>query len=498
MMAAKAALQLTLGELIGNDVPVEFRGITVTGLSLDSQKVKPGHAFLACAGGNTHGLDYIGAAAEAGATVALYEPRNGDTEVLLHRIPCIRIERLRERAGEIASSFFGDPSTHMNVAGITGTNGKTTTSRLIAEAAEYAGLICGMSGTLGYGRPGDLQPAALTTPDAVLLQQRLALLADNGVGHVAMEVSSHALDQHRVGGVVFDTVVFCNLSRDHLDYHGDMQSYLETKRQLFAWPGLRSAVINVDDAAGADLARDIDSTVQVTAVGSGDAVLGFDALRIVELETSTDGLRLALTTPAGDAVIESPLLGDFNATNISLALAVLLGWGVDLSDACDALASVRAVSGRMEAFGGADSPLVVVDYAHTPDALENAMRALRKHCTRDLWVLFGCGGERDRGKRPMMGEIASRLADRVVITDDNPRGEDPQAIIDDIRAGTNGGHINVHPGRLSAIEWTVSQAEAGDLVLLAGKGHEDYQLIGEQRLSLSDRDEARRLVGDRK
>ncbi|MDH3646369.1 MAG: UDP-N-acetylmuramoyl-L-alanyl-D-glutamate--2,6-diaminopimelate ligase [Gammaproteobacteria bacterium] len=499
MMGALSTHQLSLGELIGDEVPPEYRGISIGGLSLDSSTIRPGDAFLACAGSHRHGLDFAGAAAEAGASVVLYESRGSDAEVSLQRIPCVHVRRLRERAGTIASSFFGAPSERMAVAGITGTNGKTSTSRLIAAAGQHAGLRCGMSGTLGYGLPDELQPTTLTTPDPIVVHERLAALVDVGVRYVAMEVSSHALDQHRVEGVSFDTAVFTNLSRDHLDYHGDMQAYFEAKRLLFALPDLRKAVVNVDDSAGAELARDIADTVSVIAVGHGDAVLGFDAVRIAELETSTTGLWVALETPLGEAVIESSLLGDFNATNISLALAVLLNWEVDLDTASSTLSSVPAAPGRMEAFGGGDLPLIVVDYAHTPHALENALQALRKHCPGDLWVLFGCGGERDRGKRPLMGEIAARLADRVVITDDNPRREDPTTIIEEISRGVDAGdRVRIQPGRREAIEWVVSQAQEGDVVLLAGKGHEDYQLIGGERLSLSDRDEARGLVGERK
>ncbi len=497
MMSAVETLPVTLGELV-DDVPEACRHIGIGGLSLDSSSIRPGDAFLACAGTRRHGLDYAAAAVEAGAVVVLYEPREGVSEEFSQTVPHVAIERLREKAGHIAGRFYGEPSQRLSIAGITGTNGKTTTARLIAEAAETAGLACGMSGTLGFGRPGHLESADLTTPDAVVMQERLARLGQQGATHVAMEVSSHALDQHRVEGVVFHTAAFTNLSRDHLDYHGDMQSYLDAKRALFSWPGLRNAVINVDDPAGAALATDIASVLPVTAVGASDAVLGFDALRIRQLDTSANGLRVALTTPWGDAVIDSSLLGDFNATNLALALAVLTGWGLEVDEGAAALAGVQAVRGRMEAFGGGAAPLVVVDYAHTPDALDNALRALRKHCDRDLWVVFGCGGERDRGKRPQMGEIAARLADRVVITDDNPRGEDPLAIIEDIREGVNGGdHIESLPGRRDAIAYAIGEARPGDVVLVAGKGHEDYQLVGNRRLSLSDREEARRLVGER-
>ncbi|MBT8136911.1 MAG: UDP-N-acetylmuramoyl-L-alanyl-D-glutamate--2,6-diaminopimelate ligase [Gammaproteobacteria bacterium] len=495
-MAAARTLHLTLAELLGAEAPPGVSELTVTGLSMSSHGVQPGFAFLACPGRGRHGLDFAPAAAAAGAAVILYEPRGSDAELLPVRVPCIPVPRLSQRAGEIAGIFYARPSARMRVAGLTGTNGKTTVSHLVARAAENTGHVAGICGTLGYGRPADLMPSELTTPDAVTVQQRLSLLADNGVTHVAMEVSSHALDQYRVNGVNFDTAVFTNLSRDHLDYHGDMQAYFEAKRQLFAWPGLRHAVINVNDVAGAQLARDMADTLRVTAVGSGKAILGFDSLQISKVETTGTGLRLVITAAGGDVAIDSPLLGDFNAFNLALALGVLVGWGLEADAAAAALARVRPVAGRMESFGGGDRPLVVVDYAHTPDALDNALRALRRHCARDLWVMFGCGGDRDRGKRSMMGEIAARLADRVVITDDNPRREDPHRIIAEIEDGAAGEHVNVVRGRREAIEWTVAQASAGDIVLLAGKGHEDYQLVGEQRLSLSDRDEARRLVGD--
>ncbi len=497
MMAVAGNKAQTLGGLFGAQVPPRWRDCKVSALTLDSRQVGPGCVFVALPGAaGRHGLDFAGQAIAAGAAAIVYEPRSDDVAVAhTGKLPWIGIPGLRAQLGVAAARFYGAPSERLQVAGVTGTNAKTSVVRLIGGACSLLHIRCGMSGTLGAGLPGALRASELTTPDAITLQANLAEFVAGGATHAAIEVSSHGLDQQRVAGVRFDTAVFTNLSRDHLDYHGSMQAYLEAKQRLFATPGLRHAVINADDPAGATLAAGF--TGRKTLVGRTSARAA-DTLRIDEVRASARGLRVRLQT-AGDSVeIDSALLGDFNASNLALACAVLCGWDVMLADACRALGKLDAAPGRMEAFGGGARPLVVVDYAHTPDALDNALRALRAHCRGRLVVVFGCGGERDPGKRPLMGEIAARRADRVVVTDDNPRNEDPRRIIDAIVAGTgNATHVRAIPGRREAIDVAISEAVAGDIVLLAGKGHEDYQIVGGQRLQASDRALALERVGVR-
>lgn len=495
MMAARSSKWPTLGAL-EPDVPAALSAVPVTGLAIDSRRVEPGFVFVALRGAHHDGLEFVDAAIAAGAVAVLHEYR-ADTPVAPRDdgIPFVGLDNLRERLGQIADRFYGSPSTSLHVAGITGTNGKTTVARLLAEAASACGLACGSSGTLGFGRPGRLRASTLTTPDAIAVHAQLANLRDDGATHVAMEVSSHALDQRRVAGVRFDTAVFTNLTRDHLDYHGTMQAYLEAKQRLFEWPRLRHAVVNVDDAAGRELAQ--RQGPELTVVGHNPGPRGA-AVSIAGVDTNERGIDVRLRTPTASVTITSPLLGAFNASNLALAFAVLRGWGVAEARAARALGAVGAPPGRMEAFGGGERPLVVVDYAHTPDALDNALRAARSHCAGKLWVVFGCGGERDPGKRPLMGAIAARGADRVVITDDNPRREDANAIIAGIVAGApDATNVVTQPGRREAIARAITAARAGDVVLLAGKGHEDYQLIGGERLAFSDRDEVLRLVGER-
>lgn len=486
MMAAARPTGPTLGAL-EPDVPAALANLPVAGLAIDSRRVAPGFVFVALRGEHADGLDYAGAAIAAGAVAVLHEgrPREADT-----RVPFVALDNLRARLGAMAHRFYGSPSARLRVAGVTGTNGKTTVTRLVAEAASATGLPCGSSGTLGFGLPGALRPSELTTPDAIAVHEQLASLADDGATHAAIEVSSHALAQQRVAGVHFDTAVFTNLSRDHLDYHGTMEAYLEAKARLFAWPGLRRAVIDIDNDAGRELARR-HAAIRVGASSDAD-------LRIADVAAGEHGIAVSLAQRGTSYEIASPLLGAFNASNLALAFAVLRGWGVDGQEAATALSAVQAPPGRMEAFGGDGRPVVVVDYSHTPDALANALAAARAHCRGELWVVFGCGGERDPGKRPLMGAIAARAADHVIVTDDNPRHEDPQAIIDQIVAGARGAsNVIALPGRREAIARAVTGARAGDIVVVAGKGHEDYQLIGSRRLALSDRDEVERLVGGR-
>jgi UDP-N-acetylmuramoyl-L-alanyl-D-glutamate--2,6-diaminopimelate ligase len=467
------------------------RDVTITDLTQDGRGARSGSAFLAVRGNNEHGLKYAPQAVANGARAVLWEPApvavlpDLPSEILLAPVP-----RLREHASTIADRFFGAPSARLAVAGITGTNGKTTCAYLLAQALEAAGRPAGYMGTIGTGRPKRLIASALTTGDAVTVQRTLAQLRAEGATSVAMEVSSHALDQARVGAVRFRTAVFTNLTRDHLDYHGTMDSYGSAKAQLFAREDLVSRVINVDDAFGRQLAIDPRGRGRLVVTSRGHqshtrSAAGF--VRAMQVRLSTRGIELEFDSSWGTGALACPLVGDFNVDNLLTVIAVLLDWEIPLDQAIEALARVRAAPGRMETFGGAQAPLAVVDYAHTPDALRKALAAARAHCTGRLAVVFGCGGERDPGKRPIMGAIAAELADDIVITDDNPRAESPALIAANIAAGIPAGfpfRIELDRGR--AIREALTDARPEDVVLIAGKGHEDYQIYGSERRAFSD------------
>jgi len=461
----------------------------ISGITLDSRAVQHGWLFIAVPGTRTDGRAYIAGAYSRGAAATVYEVNGFETDA--RSANAIGVRALRQHIGAIADRFYGAPSRKLKVVGVTGTNGKTTTTHLLAQVLDRPDARCGLIGTLGCGFPGQLDPSVHTTPDAVSVHRLMAEFVAAGAKAVCMEVSSHALDQARVAGVAFDIAVFTNLTRDHLDYHGDMDAYAEAKARLFDFPHLKAAVINQDDSFGRELIERLRGRTQVLSFG----LQGGDVLANAVL-TSADGLTLTVTTPHGEVQLRSPLLGRFNAANLLAVLAVLLAAGVPLAEAANTLTHAQPVAGRMERFGGSDrQPLVVVDYAHTPDALEKVLQALREHTQGKLVCVFGCGGDRDRGKRPQMGRIAEQLADVVILTNDNPRHEDPSSIINEIATGMQTTPSAV-PDRAQAIRTALSEARAGDVVLVAGKGHEDYQQVGDQRLAYSDRDTVRALLGE--
>ncbi len=492
----------------------------VSGVVADSRRVRPGDLFLACAGRRRHGAEFIARAVAAGAAAVVCEVDEGADGArrlsLREGVPVIAVSAPPDAGGgiaaEIAARFHGRPADALEVVGVTGTNGKSSCCHYLAQCLEASGSACGLVGTLGHGRHGALHPATHTTPDAVTLQALLAELRDEGCTHVAMEVSSHALDQGRVTGVRFAGGLFTNLSRDHLDYHGSMTHYARSKARLFRSSGLRYAALNADDPAHRTMLAALPAS---TELGTELALYGFgpDLAATVRgrgigrdarwlqghvLAAGPAGLHLAVAGSWGAGELRSALLGRFNAGNLLASLAVLLLMGLPLADALAGLARVRAVPGRMERFGGhGGRPLVIVDYAHTPAALAAVLESLKAFCRGRLWCVFGCGGGRDRGKRGQMGGIAERLADRVVVTDDNPRDEDPEAIVAEILAGMRRpAAAEVLHDRAAAIAYAVGQADAQDIVLVAGKGHEDYQLVQGRRLPFSDRQHVALLVGE--
>jgi UDP-N-acetylmuramoyl-L-alanyl-D-glutamate--2,6-diaminopimelate ligase len=498
--AAVPAYRATLGALL-EGIASPPRDVELTGLAFDSREVTPGAAFLACQGRTSHGLAHAAAAVGRGAVVVLWEPAEGvEAPALPPQVVVVAIPGLRRLAGEIADRFFARPSAELRVAGFTGTNGKTTSAYLLAQAADLLGRRGMYLGTLGFGRPGALGDPGLTTPDVVSVHRRLAEARDAGARTLALEVSSHALDQERVAAVRFDTAVFTNLTRDHLDYHGTLEAYGEAKARLFRRPGLQRAVINVRDEFGARLAATLDPSVERVLFAASNELWiepGAGWIRLPEMRATTAGLTLHVESSWGAGTLRSRLVGEFNAENLLAVLGVLLGWGVPLQQALIALASCVAPPGRMEAFGGGAQPLALVDYAHSPDALAKALDAARAHARGRVLCVFGCGGDRDPGKRPLMGAIAEAHADLVVVTDDNPRTESPRAILEQILGGMRQPDAaHVIADRAEAIHYALAEADAGDVVVVAGKGHEDYQLVGAERRPFSDRAVVLDALGD--
>jgi UDP-N-acetylmuramoyl-L-alanyl-D-glutamate--2,6-diaminopimelate ligase len=455
--------------------------IEVGGLCDVSHAVRPGEVFIALSGTRCHGAEFVREAQTRGAVAIVYDPAETALPPALS-LPAIAVPRLKERLGEIAARFYGFPTREMEVIGVTGTNGKTSCSVFLAQA-----LGGGVMGTLGWGRLEALYPTFHTTAPALETQKRLATLKRLGIQRLAMEVSSHALAQGRVNGVEFSLALWTNLSRDHLDYHGSFEAYLKAKRKLFSWSSLKAAVLNLDDPAWPNFLEAVASEVRV--VGFSTRELSSSPVPYVaasRVRYHPKGMEYTALWGKQRAEVKVPLLGEANLANVQAVLACLLARGEELEAAAKVLAALTPVPGRMECFRAPGRPLVVVDYAHTPAALELALRSLRRFCRGRLWVVFGCGGERDRGKRPLMGGIAERLADRVILTDDNPRGESPAAIIADIRAGMKSCPPVLHERR-EAIAAALTSASPEDIVLVAGKGHEDYQEIQGERLPFSDR-----------
>lgn len=469
--------------------------IEITNISADSRQVGPGGLFLALRGLKSHGVEYAARAVQRGAIALCWEPAQNVQPPPVN-IATAAIPDLSAHIGALADRFFVEPSAALRIAAITGTNGKTTTAHVLAVACEKLGMRAGYMGTLGYGPLGALQPSDRTTPDCISVHRQLAELCDARVGTVGMEVSSHALDQGRIDAVRIDTTVFTNLSRDHLDYHGTMDAYGAAKARLFRWPGLHSRIINAGDEFGRALLKE--------RVGARTIAYSVHALQSAAVESSiharqvraTDrGLELDVDGSWGACTLRSPLLGEFNAENLLAALGVLLSWDVPLTQAAAALEKISAPAGRMELHAAAGKR-AVVDYAHSPDALEKVLRALRQHCHGKLICVFGCGGDRDRGKRPLMGAAAERLADRVILTDDNPRSEQSAEIVAEILAGMlRSGEVLVEHDRASAIHSALAECGADDLVLIAGKGHEDYQIVGPETRHFSDAEVVRQVLG---
>ena len=474
----------------------------VRALTTDSRRVQPGHAFIAWPGYAVDGRRFVSDALAAGANACLVEADGAEAFALEERIDVAAMAGLKARTGELASGFMGSPSEHLRVIAVTGTNGKTSTAWWVAQALSTLGRRCGVVGTLGIGEPpSNDQPAAieftgLTTPDPVTLQAGFKRFADAGFEACAIEASSIGVTEKRLAGTRIDAVLFTNFTQDHLDYHGSMQAYWQAKAELFAWPGLRAAVLNIDDAQGAVLARELDAkALDVWTY----AIVQTARLRASDVRYADGGLSFELHEGAEQVTVTTGLIGDYNVANLLAVIGGLRASGVTLADAAKACAALTPVPGRMQRVPAdpahAPGPEVVVDYAHTPDALEKALLALRPFASQRggrLWCVFGCGGNRDATKRPLMGALAQRLADQTVITSDNPRNEAPAFITLQIVAGLAGNQqgVKVIEERRTAIRHALREADANDVVLIAGKGHEDYQEIRGVKQPFSDVAEA--------
>ena len=488
---------MTLRQLLVGiaDAPI----IPISGIADDSRRLQQGDVFLARQGAASHGLDFAEAAIRAGVAAIVWDADTGDESLAAGAVPFIAVNGLASQLGEIANRWNDWPSKAMQVVGVTGTNGKTTVAYLVAQCLNSLGNDCAYVGTLGSQFRELHTDLGATTPACLDLHQQLASFRDAGASHVALEVSSHAIDQDRINGVEFDAAVFTNLSRDHIDYHGDMRAYGEVKAKLFTESDARYRIISLDSEFGQDLANRCGDNV-VTVSNRFDRVSnGRPFVFVRSVVTTGIGSRIAINSSWGDGDVESPLAGDFNVANIVEVLALLLCWGIEFEDARTAISQVKAPPGRMQGVAASkqgSAPAVYVDYAHTPAALEAALRALRPHAQGQVWCVFGCGGDRDKGKRAQMGPLAGRLADRAIVTSDNPRSESPGDIIADVLAGMDEGALPIE-SRADAIAYAIREACPADVVLIAGKGHEDYQLIGDQRLEFSDYEVALANIDER-
>ncbi len=472
--------------------------IEIQGLCLDSRNCLAGDCFFAIQGTQSHGLDYL---MRMNPAVVLAEPSDNWSEQEIKDLakglpyPLLMIPHLSTLISDISARFYHYPSQKMTLIGITGTNGKTSISSYIAQAMQPD---CAMLGTLGVGRYGALTATHMTTPDALTLQKLLAQLYAQNIQQVALEVSSHALVQHRVKGISFKIAVFTNLSRDHLDYHGDMEHYAKAKSLLFKQPDLAWAVINQEDTMGQQLIAQMPASVNLVGYGLAipQQIKTPYFIFAEKIERHLDQQRVYFQSYWGKGDFTTPLMSDFNIANLLATMAVLLIQDIPLQQTMQKIQQVEAVAGRMQYFPQqAQKPLVVVDYAHTPDALKQVLLSLKPYCKGELYCVFGCGGNRDKGKRPLMGEVAFAVADQVYLTNDNPRNEDQRDIIKDILKGMpNKRHVTIEPDRAVAICQAITDAKADDVVLIAGKGHENVQFIGDLEIPFSDAEHVKQAL----
>jgi UDP-N-acetylmuramoyl-L-alanyl-D-glutamate--2,6-diaminopimelate ligase len=487
---------MTLKELlkdwVSNIETSEFANNPIVGLALNSRDIKEGYVFIALAGSKQHGMAYVDQAINNGTCAIIYDPAGNGSSLAEHitHIPMIAVDELTEKIGYMAARFYKNPSKQMNVIGITGTNGKTSCSQFLSQMLDDCGII----GTLGWGELNNLQKTHNTTPDALEIQRILAELLNAQKKVVAMEVSSHGLDQGRINGVAFKGAIYTNISRDHLDYHGTMEAYLQAKLLLLNTPGLAFVVVNLDDEFSNQIIAAVPENVEIWGHSvKGKKRLGCSCTSAENILNTNEGIEFDLNSLGNKHRIKIPLYGDFNVENVMAVFTTMLAIGVTESEAIKRLANIKPITGRMERLGGQGDPLIFVDYAHTPDALDKVLASAKKHCTQALWVVFGCGGDRDKGKRPQMGRIASERANHAIITDDNPRFENALDIVNQIlkgclSVGDSITHCKVEiiQNRTQAIQSVLARASAKDCIVVAGKGHEHYQEVNGVRFDFSD------------
>ncbi|NMP15771.1 UDP-N-acetylmuramoyl-L-alanyl-D-glutamate--2,6-diaminopimelate ligase [Thalassotalea sp. Y01] len=470
----------------------------------DSRQVNANDIFAAVIGTQKDAKQFIDTAVQNGAALVIYQcqqPQQHGQVTMLEgasgQVPSVAFYQLAKQLHLLAANYYNNPADTMTLVGVTGTNGKTSCCQLLAQLLSTKSNKSAIIGTLGAGTLDNLVDINNTTPGPTLLQQLLAEFTAQQVNTVAMEVSSHALHQHRLNSEMLDIAVFTNLSRDHLDYHGDMQSYADAKKAMFVANGTQKWVINADDAIGKQWLYSLPDTnpKMAFAIDADESEFaGWHYLIACDLDCHNNGIRFTLKSSFGQCQLDSPLLGEFNVANLLAVIAVALLQGITLADLPDLVANLQPVAGRMEVFSAANAPTAVVDYAHTPDGLEQALRSATAHCQGKLWAVFGCGGDRDKGKRALMGAIAEQYADHIVLTNDNPRTEQPETIAADIAKGIKAqDKTTTILDRQQAVLSTLSNASSDDMVLLAGKGHEDYLIIGEQTIAYHEREVVRQF-----
>lgn len=498
MPAERIPANITLQQLLAG--MVDAPDVPVAGLSDDSRRLGPGDVFVAVQGASNHGLEFASDAIEKQVAAIVWDADSGTEQLARGNVPFVAVPQLASQLGEIANRFYDWPSRAVDVVGVTGTNGKTTVAFLVAQCLQRLEQPCAYVGTLGFGVDELSVDLGMTTPPCLDLHGKLADFRDAGVSNAAIEVSSHALDQGRLDGVRFHSAIFTNLTRDHVDYHGDMRSYADSKAQLFTDFECAHRIVNLDSDYGDEIADRSGPDVIVTSCDATRQAGGRRFVFARSVLPIEGGSRVDIESSWGSMTTEIPLPGLFNVSNAVQVLAALLARGIDLHLCNELMSDMTAPPGRMQAVvpaGEAATPAVFVDYAHTPAALEAALRALRPHVAGQLWCVFGCGGDRDVGKRPIMGRVVSELADRAIVTNDNPRGEAPQDIIAGILDGMDGPAVAIED-RAAAIAYAIREAGPDDAVLIAGKGHEDYQIIGRRRIDFSDFQAARANVALRR
>ncbi len=504
MQQNEVALDYLLEGFIDDALIDQCRDITVNAIVQDNRKARTGNLFIAHQGFNTHGLLYAQDAVAKGVSVVLWDGdldnRNEILDSISNKVLCIHCQDLKSKVGEIASRFYEQPSLSLNVIGVTGTDGKTSIAHFLAQCLDAYDVHCGILGTLGNGFINDLHPTGLTTVDALLVQKTLAEIQQAGARHVVMEVSSHGLDQGRVNGVAFTTAVFSNMAKDHLDYHETFDNYATAKKRLFYTPGLGSAVINLDDEFGRELAKEVRDHVCVWGYSLEKDISAYEDcadyfVNALEIKPFGGGYHLSVVTPKGKGHFDVPLMGRFNVSNALAVLSTLLVSGVTFDAAIESISSIRSVDGRVEIIAEDEKPVVIVDYAHTEQGLSAVCQSLHEHFSGNVWCVFGCGGDRDRSKRPLMAKVAEKYADKIIVTTDNPRHEDPQDIIDEVMSGFSSlENVEAVLDRRQAIDIAISNAQPGDVVLLAGKGHETSQIVGDVHIAFDDRRVAREFL----